>query len=250
MKSIFGVFVVVCFIAVVHSFPGVPRDSNESDKKSNGETILILPGLHENPFHGDSFQPSFSFSDLTDDGDSDEDSLGYHPFRFNFDSSSFFKRMQDTMKNLEAQLANSFSHIPKPGSLLPWGNVPDGANSTSTKKVIDGHVVTINETTYKSDDDSTYVRFRIVDVQPDNTTDVTTESDTKDIDQNGGEVTDKIPNDNSSTPSPSSPSSPITTTTTTTESTKEETTPSSRSVETVEDLGNNEIPNQVDNFRA
>lgn len=75
-------------------FLGVPRDLNEPDKKSNGETILILPGLHENPFHGDSFQPSFSFSDITDDDDSDEDSFGHHPFRFNFDSSSFFKRMQ------------------------------------------------------------------------------------------------------------------------------------------------------------
>lgn len=108
-------------------------------------------------------------------------------------------------------------------------------------QVIDGHVVTINETVYKSDDDNTYVRFRIVDVKPENPTGVTADSDAKDIDQNSGEVTDSTAtNDNS--PSSSTP--------TTTESTKEETT-KSRSVETVEDSGNNEIPdNKDDSLKA
>jgi hypothetical protein len=232
MKSLF-VFVLVGMLAIAQCFPGVPRDSDESSEsdKANADTILILPDLQRN-----SFQPSFVIPDIEDDDDA------FNPFRSNtYPLSGILKSMQNAMNKLRDQMSGVLSGFHGSGELTPWGKVPEGANTTSTTKVIDGHVVTINETTYKSDDDNTYVRVRILDVKPESTTGETPNSDSTDIDQTSAEVTDKTTNDKASPTPPPPP---------TTESTKEDTTPS-RSVETVEDLGNNEIPDsQVDTLTA
>ncbi|XP_011645734.2 icarapin-like, partial [Pogonomyrmex barbatus] len=68
---------------------------------------------------------------------------------------------------LRQHLLNYFWDMPD------MSNIPEGANTTSTVKIINGHVVTINETTYSSGDDmsGTAFRIRIIDVKPLNDTD-------------------------------------------------------------------------------
>ncbi|XP_032691089.1 icarapin-like [Odontomachus brunneus] len=68
------------------------------------------------------------------------------------------------MDRIRQNLLNYFWNIPNPLNI----KVPEGANTTSTTKIIDGHVVTINETTYTSGDDTsgTAFRIRIIDVKP------------------------------------------------------------------------------------
>ncbi|XP_018359660.1 PREDICTED: icarapin-like [Trachymyrmex cornetzi] len=52
--------------------------------------------------------------------------------------------------------------------------IPEGANTTSTTKIIDGHVVTLNETTYSRGNENGDISFRIriIDVKPLNETEV------------------------------------------------------------------------------
>nr|XP_033323674.1 icarapin-like isoform X1 [Megalopta genalis] len=54
----------------------------------------------------------------------------------------------------------------------PWSKIPKTANTTSTTKVIDGHVVVINETTYTDDEDGykAVLRFSVIDIRPKNET--------------------------------------------------------------------------------
>ena len=97
----------------------------------------------------------------------------------------------------------------------------DGANTTSTTKIVDGHIVTINETTYTDGDDvfGTQIRIRIIDVKPQNETILLTES------EKDAEVTTL----------PTRTPTPRTATDTSTASSEEERSTPSRSVETVED---------------
>ncbi|KAF3426336.1 hypothetical protein E2986_06855 [Frieseomelitta varia] len=134
------------------------------------------------------------------------------------------KAKTDTqMKRLRDQMAGILSHIPEQG-VVNWSKIPEGANTTSTTKVINGHVLTINETTYTDGNDeySTLIRVRVIDVRPQNDTLLLTESE----------------------------ADPEVTTLPTTVTSKEDRTTPSRSVETVEEF-DNEIPkNQVDTLTA
>uniref|UniRef100_A0A348G5W7 Icarapin n=1 Tax=Odontomachus monticola TaxID=613454 RepID=A0A348G5W7_ODOMO len=95
--------------------------------------------------------------------DSNEDD--FEDMSFDFAMPDFFA---DTMHRIRQNLLNYFWNMPDITNI----KVPDGANTTSTVKIIDGHVVTINETTYTSGDDSsgTAFRIRIIDVKPQNDT--------------------------------------------------------------------------------
>ncbi|KAK1124499.1 hypothetical protein K0M31_006850 [Melipona bicolor] len=128
------------------------------------------------------------------------------------------------MKRLRDQMAGILSHIPEQG-VVNWSKIPEGANTTSTTKVINGHVLTINETTYTDGNDeySTLIRVRVIDVRPQNDTLLLTESEAD---------------------------AEVTTLPTITVTSKEDRTTPSRSVETVEEF-DNEIPkNQVDTLTA
>lgn len=72
------------------------------------------------------------------------------------------------MNTLRQHFLNYFWNIPDVTNI----KIPEGANTTSTVKIIDGHVVTINETTYSSGDENggTAFRIRIIDVKPENDT--------------------------------------------------------------------------------
>ncbi|KAK0081588.1 hypothetical protein PV325_011901 [Microctonus aethiopoides] len=148
--------------------------------------------------------------------------------------------VNDTIKRLRDQM----SRLPTSGISYPFGKIPENANKTSTTKIIDGHIVTINETTYNDDDsNSTFVfKIRTVDIQPENGTDITGFNDggnngdnvenVDNSDNGGGEQIEKDKDSKSL------------------DSNNNETT-TERSVETVEDPGNNEIPdNQVETLTA
>ncbi|XP_015126723.1 icarapin-like [Diachasma alloeum] len=224
MKRSLSFIVVASLLALAHGFPRVPHGDSDSSESAipNTDTILVLPN---NRFP---MRPIFTDLSLLDDDNADDnadESLGFfgrNPFSVN-PFKGFLTGMQNAMNKLTEQMAGSLSRI---GGPVSWDKIPEGANTTSTTKVIDGHVVTINETTYndKSDDGSSFFRFRIIDVKP---------QDDGNVPEDSGEVTDKPSTDNKPT-----------------ESTKEATTPA-RSVETVEDTGNNEIPDtQVDTLKA
>ncbi|KAH0950627.1 hypothetical protein HN011_011517 [Eciton burchellii] len=83
-------------------------------------------------------------------------------------SFDFMPNLADTMNRLRNSMLNYFWNMPDVTEI----KIPEGANTTSTVKIIDGHVVTINETTYSSGDDNsnTAFRIRIIDVKPQNET--------------------------------------------------------------------------------
>ncbi|XP_034190192.1 icarapin-like [Osmia lignaria lignaria] len=228
MKTLSGVLLVAaCLLASTHGFPGA-RDS-DSDEEKNSDTILLLPNGSSvrfmRPYGGAGF-PDMSF----EDSDSVENPTWTWNgmFRSNF-LDGWYSRIQAHMKRLRDQIAGILSRIPEEG-VVPSVKIPEGANTTSTTKIIDGHVVTINETTYMDGDDEfgTLIRIRVIDVKPQNETILLTESAAD------AEVT----------------TLPTITTSKTATSRDENTTTPPRSVETVED-SDNEIPkNQVDTLSA
>ncbi|XP_012218780.1 icarapin-like [Linepithema humile] len=102
---------------------------------------------------------------------------------FDFAMPNFFA---ETVNRLRQNLLNYFWNMPDITNI----DIPEGANTTSTTKIIDGHVVTINETTYTSGDETsgTSFRIRIIDVKPQNETIKDDRDDTIPL---GGDVTPK-----------------------------------------------------------
>ncbi|XP_020287766.1 icarapin-like [Pseudomyrmex gracilis] len=107
--------------------------------------------------------------------DSLEDDDDFEDMNFEFAMPSFFA---ETMNKLRQNLLNYFWNMPDVTDI----KIPEGANTTSTTKIINGHVVTINETTYTSGDENggAAFRIRIIDVKPQN--------DTMSIGGGGGDV--------------------------------------------------------------
>ncbi|XP_018352983.1 PREDICTED: icarapin-like [Trachymyrmex septentrionalis] len=95
---------------------------------------------------------------------SDEDDI--ETMNFDFAMPSFFS---DTLTRLKQNLFNFFWNMSDTEF-----SIPPGANTTSTVKIIDGHVVTINETVYSKNDSNggAVFRIRIIDVKPQNETEV------------------------------------------------------------------------------
>jgi len=94
-----------------------------------------------------------------DSSDEDEfDSVG-------FGMQNYFS---ETINRLRQNLLNYFWNMPDITKI----QIPEGANTTSTTKIINGHVVTVNETTYTAGDDlsGTAIRIRVIDVKPLNNT--------------------------------------------------------------------------------
>jgi hypothetical protein len=93
-------------------------------------------------------------------------------FEDDFEGGNFDLVMPDffseTINRLRQNLLNYFWNMPDITDIP----IPEGANTTSTTKIINGHVVTINETTYTSGDENggTAFRIRIIDVKPENDT--------------------------------------------------------------------------------
>lgn len=136
MKTLGGVLLVAaCLVACANSFPGAREDDSEERKNV------------------DPFFDSVAF-DIPDANE--EMSLIYkHMY-------SWYSCMKELMRGMVGPdiFGSSFGEIPK------------GANTTSTTKVIDGHVVVINETTYSGNEDGfkTVLRVSVVDVRPQNET--------------------------------------------------------------------------------
>ncbi|XP_015435883.1 PREDICTED: icarapin-like [Dufourea novaeangliae] len=228
MKILVGVLFAACFVACVHSFPG-SRDS-DSDESDNARTLLVLPPESKDRF----IRPiPFDLSDMSLEDSLEAPSWGWpNMFRSN-PFGGWYSRMHEYITSLRERVSDILSRIPEDG-VVSWGKIPEGANTTSTTKIIDGHVVTVNETTFRDGDDENgiVIRVRVIDVKPQNETILLTES-TAD-----GEVT-TLPTVTSRIPVETG-----------TASSEVDRTTQSRSVETVEDI-DNEIPkNQVDTLTA
>ena len=243
MKTLVSVLLVAsCLVACTHSFPGLRND--DSDEIKNVDTVLVLGSDAQ----GSLLRPVVDFSDLSFDESAENPTWSWPSwFRTNpFDSLN--SSVQAMMKRLREQMIGIVSGIPEEG-VVPWGKIPDGANTTSTTKIVDGHVVTINETTYTDGDDvfGTQIRIRIIDVKPQNETILSTES------QADAEVTTlpaRAATTGADTNTPTPGTATNTATATATASSEEERSTPSRSVETVEEF-DNEIPkNQVDTLTA
>ncbi|XP_078047801.1 icarapin-like [Augochlora pura] len=132
MKTLGGVLLVAaCLVACANSFPGARED--DSDERRDVD-----------PF----FRPvAFDIPDPDE-----EMSLIYkHMYRW-------YSRMKDLIRGMvDPDIFEG-----------PFVEIPKGANTTSTTKVIDGHVVVINETTYSGNEDGfkTVLRVSVVDVRP------------------------------------------------------------------------------------
>ncbi|CAL1683651.1 unnamed protein product [Lasius platythorax] len=93
-------------------------------------------------------------------------------FEDDFDEANFDLVLpnffSESLNRLRQNLMNYFWNMPDITDIP----IPEGANTTSTTKIINGHVVTINETTYTSGDENggTAFRIRIIDVKPENDT--------------------------------------------------------------------------------
>ncbi|XP_046831750.1 icarapin-like [Vespa crabro] len=220
MKLFFNIYIIVtCFLAFSYAFPAFDT-SEESDEKKNVDTVLILPGSEMDMF-GRPHIPG-----LSDSSDSDESWSLFRPSTVNFDYLR--QSLQDLMNRLRNQMANIASTFPlNTGFVTRWNKIPEGANTTSTTKIINGHVVTINETIYSdgNDTEGTVIRVRVIDVKPQNGTMISPEN------ENGTIIPTStiIPTENGN-------------------KTENGTMPQ-RSVETVEEF-DNEIPNQGDVLNA
>ncbi|XP_012062296.1 PREDICTED: icarapin-like [Atta cephalotes] len=95
---------------------------------------------------------------------SDEDDI---ETSFDFAMPNLFS---DTINRIRQNFLNYFWTIPDMTNF----STPEGANTTSTVKIINGHVVTINETVYSKNDSNggAVFRVRIIDVKPQNETEV------------------------------------------------------------------------------
>ncbi|XP_046734272.1 icarapin-like [Diprion similis] len=200
MKSAFSLLIFAsALFAVAFAYPGARSASPESDEKSEQVLPIIIVPEDLDDCCGSRFFSSFSDNPL--DG--------------------FLTRMQNMMKTLREQVAASLPGFSNSDDLYDLPKIPEGANTTSTTKVINGHVVTVNETTYSDGDEngSTVLRVRVVDIKPAN------DEDTEILDtENVATSAPKPANEE-----PTSPSS----------------SPTDRSVESVEDFSNNEIPERL-----
>ncbi|XP_051173142.1 icarapin-like [Leptopilina boulardi] len=202
MKYFGALFVSCLFFALVHSAPRVAPDSeefNDKNDKKNTDIVLITPGGRRVETFGSPFEmfPRENIDTTQDD---------YFDFGiFQSLREMFQRRLQEIFRS-------------QVDGFKPLADIPKGSNSTSTTKVINGHVVTVNDTTYSDGDENSgsVFRFRVVEIKPQNDT----------LDNGGNGSLEPI------TSSPSSSNAPKKT---------ENTTPD-RSVETVEDLDDNVIP--------
>lgn len=210
MKLFVNIFIVAtCFLAFSYAFPAFDT-SEESDEKKNVDAVLVLPGSDMDVFS----RPRIP--NLPDFNESDGSWPSFRPSSFDYLSDT----LHQIMNRLREQMASIASRFPlNPGFSTPWSKIPLGGNTTSTTKIINGHVLTINETIYKdnNDTDGIIFRVRVIDVKPQDDTTVNENED--------GAV---IPT--------------VTTTPAENDNSQEVTTPQ-RSIETAEEF-DNEISNQ------
>lgn len=82
--------------------------------------------------------------------------FGYIPsFYTFFPDFDLVSRIRGLVTRLRTQIGDSFGDI-------DWNK----GNTTSTTKIIDGHVVTVNETSYKDDDSDLVLHVKVIDVKP------------------------------------------------------------------------------------
>ncbi|XP_014204017.1 icarapin-like [Copidosoma floridanum] len=131
MKSAVGVLLLVGVLALAQAFPGGARDSAESTEIDAGrdkhKVMVLLPPARRNIFD--------EFGDEDDSSDEEFSMPGmwnpWNPF------PDIFTKMQETLKRVRAEMAAALaSQLEHAGGLTPWGKIPEGANTTSTTKLL------------------------------------------------------------------------------------------------------------------
>lgn len=222
MKILSGVILVAACLVAAHAFPGA-RNGDGDDR--NRDTVLILPP-----------DQLMGATDVLENSDENPWNLS-GMFRSNL-LDRWYSSIQE-MRAFMRQMANQIADRMTAGILsseedgVPIIRLPEGANTTSVTKVVEGHVVTVNETTYTNgnDTDGIVIRVRVIDVRPENDTIVRGDGD------GDGELTTTLPTSTNRR-------------TTTVTNRNEDGTTASRSVETVEDLDNDLFGNQVEPLNA
>ncbi|KAG8287957.1 hypothetical protein J6590_025295 [Homalodisca vitripennis] len=163
---------------------GSTREDAKEDESLDDAEVVVVPLNRER-------RPSFSFG-LADD--LVPPPFEQHPFfrvrpwdapagPAGDEVNDFMTQMQDMLKEMRKQLTDLIQHHQQHhpdgtevGTRIGEDDLPQN-KSTSTTKVIDGHVVTVNETTFSSGDDNIGAVFRIkvVEVKPSESPDVDTE---------------------------------------------------------------------------
>ncbi|XP_071454967.1 icarapin-like [Hetaerina americana] len=172
-------------VALAASFPS--RDQQWSSPAQDDVIIVPLEGVK--PRGGEeSGEEDFGIRRATDD---DYES----PWSSSF--SGFFQGMQAMMWQLRNQMQEVLRRIPQEtleGSNSfdigqSWNGIP--GNTTSTTKVINGHVVTVNETTYTrgNNGSSAVFHIKVVDIKPQQSA---TEGEIEGSNEETVEVTDSV----------------------------------------------------------
>ncbi|KAJ9597670.1 hypothetical protein L9F63_011472 [Diploptera punctata] len=131
MKTIQLVLFVLLGVAVVNSFPR-EREVEPVEREVEPVEREVEP--------------------VEEVGTTGEAIPSYFGFLPDFDLLS---RIRGLVTRLRSQIGVSFGDI-------DWNK----GNTTSTTKVIDGHVVTVNETSYKDDDSDLVLHVKVIDVKP------------------------------------------------------------------------------------
>lgn len=168
MKSVRGVVLLFLAAAVlVECFPRERDVESVEDKDDDDVPLPSVPAVAVPAGPGFAYIPSF------------------YSFFPDFDLVS---RIRGLVSRLKSEIGDSFGDI-------DWSK----GNTTSTTKVIDGHVVTVNETSYKDDDSDLVLHVKVIDVKPTEGAD-----ETPDV---SSETSESSPDSNEEAPAPSAPSS-------------------------------------------
>ncbi|KAG8222054.1 hypothetical protein J437_LFUL000498 [Ladona fulva] len=161
-KQVFSVFLLASIAVLAASFPREGSYWRESfNRPTRADEVVVVP-LEDRE------------KESVEDSAEDDYGVGY-PSPWSNSFGSFFQGMQAMLKQLRNQMQEVLSRMPQEphgaanGTALffpSWDSLP--GNTTSTTKVINGHVVTVNETTYKqgSDGSSAVFHIRVVDIKP------------------------------------------------------------------------------------
>ncbi|XP_046388186.1 icarapin-like [Ischnura elegans] len=161
MARVSCVLLLFSLVALAASFPS----SDQQWRSPSQDDVVIVPLEGGRPRDvEESSEEDFGVRRSPDDYES--------PWSGSF--SNFFQGMQAMMWQLRNQMQEVLRRIPQEsleGSsgfeiAQPWNGIP--GNSTSTTKVINGHVVTVNETTYTrgTNGSSAVFHIKVVDIKP------------------------------------------------------------------------------------
>lgn len=144
------------------------------DKNGGEEPAEFFPGpenreVPERPFAR--FPPTFDDFDRDDSFEDDDAFGGYNPFR-RMSFLEYFRRIQENMRRMWENTRRQM-WAARNGTVFNFDRFPpDYNNSTFTTKVVNGSIISVNETIKKhqGNDSSYFFMWKVVQVKPENAT--------------------------------------------------------------------------------